>query len=82
MRRLCTVLGVHPNGFYAWCLNPENKRAKKDKWLLVPIKESWLEAAACTVTARSAMTYANWVNNAVSIVFIAQCDRPVFAPNR
>lgn len=44
MRRLCKVLGVHPSGFYAWRLNPESRRAKEDKRLLVPIKESWLES--------------------------------------
>jgi putative transposase len=41
---LCKVLGVHPSGFYAWRLNPESLRAKEDKRLLVPIKESWLES--------------------------------------
>ena len=46
MRRLCKVLEVHPSGFYAWRLNPESKRAKEDKRLLVPIKESWLESGS------------------------------------
>jgi putative transposase len=40
------VLGVHFSGFYAWRLNPESKRAKEDKRLLVPIKESWLESGS------------------------------------
>ena len=40
------MLGVHPSGFYAWRLNPESKRAKEDKRLLVPIKESWLESGS------------------------------------
>jgi hypothetical protein len=43
---LCKVIGVHPSGFYAWRLNPESKRAKEDKRLLVPIKESWLESGS------------------------------------
>ncbi|OEZ65078.1 IS2 transposase TnpB [Janthinobacterium sp. HH103] len=46
MRRLCKVLEVHPSGFYAWRLNPESRRAKEDKRLLVPIKESWLESGS------------------------------------
>jgi hypothetical protein len=36
-------LGV---GFYAWRLNPESRRAKEDKRLLVPIRESWLESGS------------------------------------
>lgn len=46
MRRLCKVLEVHPSGFYAWRLNPESKRAREDKRLLFPIKESWLESGS------------------------------------
>ncbi|GGC25345.1 transposase [Pseudoduganella buxea] len=46
VRRLCKVLEVHPSGFYAWRLNPESKRAREDKRLLVPIKESWLESGS------------------------------------
>jgi len=46
VRRLCKVLDVYPSGFYAWRLNPENRRAREDKCLLVPIKESWLESGS------------------------------------
>jgi putative transposase len=46
VRRLCKVLEVHPSGFYAWRLNPESKRTKEDKRLLVSIKESWLESGS------------------------------------
>jgi len=46
VRRLCKVLEVHPSGFYAWRLNPESKRAREDKRLLVPIRESWLESGS------------------------------------
>ena len=46
MRRLCKVLEVHPSGFYAWRLNPDSKRARVDKRLFVPIKESWLESGS------------------------------------
>jgi hypothetical protein len=30
-------LACIPSGFYAWRLNPESRRAKEDKRLLVPI---------------------------------------------
>ena len=44
MRRLCKMMGVHPSGFYAWCLQPESKRANEDQRLLVHIQQSWLES--------------------------------------
>ena len=44
MRRLCKVFQVHPSGFHAWRLNTESRRAREDKRLLVPIRESWLES--------------------------------------
>ena len=46
MRRLCKMMGVHPSGFYVWCLQPESKRAKEDERLLGHIKQSWLEGGA------------------------------------
>lgn len=46
MRRLCKVLEVHPSGFYAWRSNPERKRVKEGKRLLMPIKESWPESGS------------------------------------
>ncbi|MBZ2210120.1 IS3 family transposase [Massilia soli] len=46
VRRLCKMLDVHPSGFYAWRHSPESQRAKEDKRLLVPIKQSWLESGA------------------------------------
>ena len=46
MRRLCKMMGVHPSGFYAWCVQPESKRAKEDRRLLGHIKQSWLESGA------------------------------------
>lgn len=46
VRRLCKVLEVHPSGFYAWRLKPEGRRAKEDKRLQVPIKQSWLESGS------------------------------------
>ena len=70
MRRLCKVLEVHPSGFYVWRLNPESCRAKEDKRLLVPIKESW-KVAACTAIAKSVTICANLENVAASTVFIA-----------
>jgi len=41
VRRLCSVLKVHPSGYYAWRRNPESRRAKEDSRLLVQIRESW-----------------------------------------
>lgn len=32
--------------FYAWRLNPESRRPKEDKRLLVPIKKSWPESGS------------------------------------
>jgi putative transposase len=40
------MMGVHPSGFYAWCVQPESKRAKEDQRLLGHIKQSWLESGA------------------------------------
>jgi putative transposase len=40
------MVGVHPSGYYAWCLNPESPRTKENKRLLGHIKQSWLESGA------------------------------------
>jgi putative transposase len=64
------VLGVHSSGFYAWRLSPESRRAKEDKRLLVPIRESWLESRSVYGYRRSAMIYVSSMNNAASIAFI------------
>ncbi|MYM67078.1 IS3 family transposase [Pseudoduganella sp. FT55W] len=46
IRRLCKMVGVHPSGYYAWCISPESPRAKENKRLLGHIKQSWLESGA------------------------------------
>ncbi|MQA40719.1 IS3 family transposase [Rugamonas sp. FT29W] len=43
---MCKMVGVHPSGFYAWCVQPESKRAKEERRLLGHIKQSWLESGA------------------------------------
>lgn len=39
-RKAITFRDEAEKGFYAWRLNPESRRAREDKRLLVPIKES------------------------------------------
>jgi putative transposase len=41
VRRLCSVLKVHPSGYYAWRRNPESRRAREDGRLLRLIRQSW-----------------------------------------
>lgn len=41
VRRLCSVLNVHPSGYYAWRRHPESRRAKEDRRLLTLIRQSW-----------------------------------------
>jgi len=41
---LCRLLSLHPSGYYAWCGQPESKRAKADKRLIGLIKQFWLES--------------------------------------
>jgi len=40
------MVGVHPSGYYAWCIEPESPRTKENKRLLGHIKQSWLESGA------------------------------------
>jgi putative transposase len=40
------MVGVHPSGYYAWCISPESPRTKENKRLLGHIKQSWLESGA------------------------------------
>jgi putative transposase len=44
VRTLCRVLEIHPSGFYAWLEDPGSKREKEDEYLLVFIKQFWLES--------------------------------------
>src|SRR5690554_3073763 len=41
VRRLCSVLKVHPSGYYAWRRNPKSRRAREDGRLLRLIRQSW-----------------------------------------
>lgn len=44
MRWLCSVLGVHPSGYYAWRHQPRSVRAMADERLTGLIKQFWLES--------------------------------------
>ena len=44
MRVLCSVLSVHPSGYYQWLQEPLSQRDKNDKRLLIAIKQFWLES--------------------------------------
>jgi len=44
IRRLCSVLEVHPSGYYRWLSTPISARANEDKRLSGLIKQSWLES--------------------------------------
>lgn len=41
---LCSVLSVHPSGYYHWLKEPLSQREKSDKQLLILIKQFWLES--------------------------------------
>jgi putative transposase len=43
VRRLCTVMQVHPSGYYAWLLEPLSARAQDDERLSGLLKQAWLE---------------------------------------
>jgi putative transposase len=44
-RRMCTVLGVHPSGYYAWRREGQSARSQEDGRLLGLIREAWDESA-------------------------------------
>ena len=44
VRRMCKVMQVHPNGYYAWKAEPQSLRAKDDQRLLDLLKQAWLES--------------------------------------
>lgn len=44
MRLLCSTLGVHPSGYYAWLKSPLSQRAKADRQLTTHIKQHWIES--------------------------------------
>jgi putative transposase len=41
VRRMCSMLSVHPSGFYAWFKRPFSKRALEDKRQAVLLKKAW-----------------------------------------
>lgn len=43
---MCSVLEVHPSGYYAWLKNPLCARALEDRRQTGLIKQSWLESGA------------------------------------
>lgn len=44
VRRLCTVMDVHPSGYYAWKKQPISDKARDDQRLLGLLKQAWLES--------------------------------------
>lgn len=44
IRRLCSVLEVHPSGYYAWLKSPTSKTTQKRQQLFELIKQFWLES--------------------------------------
>lgn len=44
VRILCSVLSLHPSGYYAWLKAPVTKRERKEREHLGLIKQSWLES--------------------------------------
>jgi len=41
VRRMCTVMQVHPSGYYAWKAQPMSARAMQDQRISVHIKQCW-----------------------------------------
>lgn len=46
VRRLCSLVEVHPSGFYAWQQKPRSARSVEDERLSGLIKQFWLESGA------------------------------------
>ena len=44
VRRLCSVMAVHPSGYYAWKQQPQSDKARDDQRLLGLLKQAWLES--------------------------------------
>lgn len=41
---MCSVMQVHPSGFYAWRSEPQSLRELDDRRLLGLLKHAWLES--------------------------------------
>ena len=46
MWRLCSLLEIHPSGFYPWQRHPYSARHLEDRCVLGLIKQFWLQSAA------------------------------------
>tara|TARA_R100000935_G_C2805868_1_gene152635 strand:- start:19 stop:891 length:873 start_codon:yes stop_codon:yes gene_type:complete len=46
VRRLCSLLNVHPSGYYNWLKTPLSRHKKQDRRLTGLIKQFWLESGA------------------------------------
>jgi putative transposase len=44
VRRLCSVMDVHPSGYYAWKKQPLSDKVRDDQRLLGLLKQAWLES--------------------------------------
>ncbi len=44
VRRLCSVVDVHPSGYYAWCRQPMSARSVEDQRQTEQIKQAWQES--------------------------------------
>jgi len=51
VRRLCTVMNVHPSGYYAWKKQPFSDKVRDDQRLLGLLKQAWLPSELHTVEA-------------------------------
>ena len=46
MQAMCSVMKVHPSGFYAWKQTPDSARAVENRRLLGQIKQCWIQSGA------------------------------------
>lgn len=44
VRRMCSLLDVHPSGYYAWRSSPHSPRALEDRRLVGLIRQSWADS--------------------------------------
>ena len=44
VRRMCSVLGIHSSGYYAWRRCPDSTRALEDRRLVALIRHSWQDS--------------------------------------
>nr|WP_148214192.1 IS3 family transposase [Denitrovibrio acetiphilus] len=42
--RLCSVMRVHPSGYYSWVKEPKSRRQKRDEHLMGLVKQYWIES--------------------------------------